>query len=162
MGQRKEYDSNALVWAIARGDRPISEIAHEFHLSYQHVAGISKGRFRKELHPQIQALREIMLEEARAMARRLARPAMVRLGRLIADDTTPTAEVQRKAAVDILRYAIGDPSKPEINVLQAQQIHQPDLTDLSPATKRLVLKELGGPLPEDDAPEEDADVGKKG
>ena len=60
-------------------------------------------------------------------------------GKVATTDVPP--ETRRRAAVDILNHAIGDPSRPEVNVTQQQQT-TPGLT---PDLLKKVAKVKGGP-----------------
>lgn len=120
-GKQKTYDDDALVLAIARGDKSYIQIAKEFGLSNQMVSAVARGICRPELLPRIQELERAFRDQARRLAMRMATGAIARLGKLIHPDLEPTPEVQRKAAVDILKYALGDPSRPQVSVFQAQQ-----------------------------------------
>jgi len=104
----REYDDDALVMALARGDKSRTKIAKEFGLAVGYVYDIAAGRRRPELQERIAAVRGAADDEMRKLARKLARAAMARLAKLLGPDTKPTAEVQRRAAMDIIRLAAGD------------------------------------------------------
>jgi len=114
----KNYDDDELVLAIAKGDRSYSQLAEEFGLSEVHVGQIARGVRRPELQPKIKAAVQGFIDEARRLAARYAQGAVGRLGKLIATDSKACADVQRKAAVDILKFTLGDPGRPEVNVSQ--------------------------------------------
>ena len=124
-GKYNEYDDDELVLAIARGDIPYTRIAKHMGISEHTVGQIARGVRRPELLPKIQAARQAYTDQARGLAARLATQAVARLAKIIAPDLKPNSEVQRKAAVDILRYALGDPSRPQFNVIQAQKTEAP-------------------------------------
>jgi len=128
--QEKDYDVDALVLALAMGEKTYAEIAAQFGLSTVYVGEISRGEKRPELQAKIEAATEGLIAEARRLGARSARPAMTRLLKLIADPPAPKddkppppkvePEVQRKAAVDILRFSLGDPGRTEVNMNQTQ------------------------------------------
>jgi len=151
MGRQKEYDDDALVWELAKGHKNFIQIGEEFGLSRLYVSQIAKGMVRKELYPRIQVAREAILEETRALARKMAKAAMARLGKLIAEDVKPTSGVQRKAALDILRLA---GIAPGAGWLDADAPDRPKATwetmsKLTIETRRRIAKELGGPQPDE-------------
>ncbi|KKK96002.1 hypothetical protein LCGC14_2667150 [marine sediment metagenome] len=101
----KDYDDDALVMAIARGDKSCTQIAREVGLSTQMVWQVSMGNRRPDLQPRIQAASAAFVAESRRLAARAAKAAVARLTKIIATDVTPTAYAQVKAAEGILRYA---------------------------------------------------------
>lgn len=123
----KEYDEEGLVLAIAKATKTYGEIGAEFGLCEAHVGRIARGQVRPELQQAIQDAVEGFRDEARRLAAASARPAIARLMRLIASDPEGAAEadVARKAAVDLLKHAVGDPSKPEQNINQNQSQGSP-------------------------------------
>jgi hypothetical protein len=139
---KTEYDDDALVMAIARGDRSYGLIAADHGLSESTVARIARGRQRPELQQKIQAASAAMVDQVRRLGSLMAAEAMARLGRLVAEDSTAGEETQRKAAVDILKFAMGDPGRTEINVNAERGC---DLAQLSDKTRQAILAELGGP-----------------
>ena len=141
-----EYDDDLLVRLIAEGGHTYGQIAAAAGLSESFVGQVVRGETRADLQPKIAATIDGYREQAKALGARLAGVAMARLGTLAAADSKAAHETQRKASVDILKFAIGDPSKPETNINQSQQQSAgPDLTALSPDLKAKVLGELGGP-----------------
>jgi hypothetical protein len=104
----KSYDDQDLVLAIARGDRTCEQIGEEFGLCASHVRKIALGQRRPALRARIDAAVQGFIDQARRLGARMAVPAMTRLGRIIAGDADHPAavlEVQRKAALDVLRIA---------------------------------------------------------
>jgi len=122
--QEKEYNVDELVLALAMGEKTYAQIAEQLGLSAVYVGEISRGDKRPELQVKIEAATEGLIAEARRLGARSARPAMARLLKIIADPEPgkPKADVdtQRKAAVDILKFAMGDPGRAEVNVHQTQ------------------------------------------
>ena len=110
--RKKEYDDDALVLAIAQGHKSCAQIAREFGLSPSMVSYIASGSRRPELQPRIEAARRAFRQQALRLAARMAAPAVAKLAKLLAPETKPTAEVQRKAAVDILKLALGESNVP--------------------------------------------------
>ena len=150
MAQRKSktrlpYDDDEIVLDMAKGELTQAQIAKKHRLTAMFVSQLLRGERRPELQARIDAACDGFLEQAKRLGKRLAPGAMARLGDLASADGKTPAEVKRKAAVDILRYSIGDPSRPEFNVVQHQQQQGPDLTALSPELKRKVIKDLDGP-----------------
>ncbi|HET6426997.1 MAG TPA: hypothetical protein VFJ30_01205 [Phycisphaerae bacterium] len=151
MARRKDYNDDALVLALAKGEKSICQIARDFGLSMDYVYDVAWGRSRRELYPRIQAAREAILDETRALARRMARAAMARLGRLIADDVKPNAEVQRKAALDIIALAgVGpQPPGPDADAPAQPKATWETMSKLTLETRRRIAKELGGTQPDE-------------
>ncbi len=110
--RKKEYDDDALVLAIAQGHKSCAQIARELGLSPSMVSCIASGSRRPDLQPRIEAARRAFRQQALRLAARMAAPAVAKLAKLLAPETKPTAEVQRKAAVDILRLALGGSDAP--------------------------------------------------
>lgn len=150
--QRAEYDEDELVSDIAYGEMTQKAIAEKHGLSEIYVFQVIHGDRRPELQLKIDAVCQGMLEQAKRLGVRLASTAMARLGHLVAAKSEAPDETQRKASMDILAHALGDPSKPESNVNVNQQSGT-DLTGLSDATKALVTKELGGPVDDSQDPD---------
>ena len=143
--KRKDYD-DALIMAIARGDKTYAQIARELGLSESTVVQVAGGERRPDLQPRIQAVRQGFVDQTRRLAGAWAGRLM---GKHIKDALEGDGETARKCGEYVLSHILGDPGQPAMGVNQ-QQYPGPDLTDLSPETKRLVLMELGGPLDEDD------------
>ena len=118
---KPDYSDNDLVILLAKGEKTYGQVAEAIGISEAMVAAISRGERRPELQEKINEACEGMLEQARRLGKRLASVAMGRLGSLVAKDSKAKSDVQRKAAVDILNHALGDPGKTEINVNQSQQ-----------------------------------------
>ncbi|MHC4716726.1 MAG: hypothetical protein ACYS5V_07140 [Planctomycetota bacterium] len=110
--QLKNYDDDYLVDEIAKGELSYARIGDQTGLSKDHVGRIARGEFRPELHERIQVARRAYVERARDLCARLAWPAVQRLGALIASSEVP-AEVQRRAAMDVLSMPLGDPADAE-------------------------------------------------
>ncbi len=110
--RQKEYDDEELVLAIASGAKPHRQIAREFGLSPTMVCLITKGQRRPELLPRIVAATAEFRERARRLAGSLA-AALGRLGSLIAGDGDVSPQVQLRAAVEILKFALGAPVRAE-------------------------------------------------
>ncbi len=108
--KHKPYDDDTLVVAIASGNKTHAQIAEEFGLSQSMVHFIVTGRHRPELQRLIAAASASQRDRAQRLAGHVAAGAMARLAKLIDNDSEASPEVQRKAAVDILRYAIGRPA----------------------------------------------------
>ena len=152
-GKRINYDDTELCLDIARGEMTYAEMAAKHGISEALAGAIARGEKRPALQEKIALISEGLATQARRLGRRLAIVAMGRLGSLAAKDSEAPPDVQRKAAVDILAHAIGDPGKAEVKVTQNQTV-RPGLANLPPALKREVLTALDGPQVEADAAED--------
>ncbi|MHC4716061.1 MAG: hypothetical protein ACYS5V_03770 [Planctomycetota bacterium] len=176
-GKVKTYDDEQLVQAIARGDRTYEQIGEALGLSADHVRKIAQGQRRPALQPRIDAAVQGCLDQARRLGARMAVAAMTRLGRIIAGDTDRPAavlEVQRKAALDVLRIAFewsdrkqqaqadaeaaaaAAAQKPEPVVVE-HRLTGSHLAQLSEDTLARVCRELGW-----DDYDDDSDCGRPG
>jgi len=136
----KKYDDDALVLDIAHGTMSQALMAEKYGLSEVMIGQIVRGERRPELQDKIESATRGLIEQSRRLGARLAGVAMGRLGVIVGADSTAPIEVQRKAAVDILKFAHGDPAKPEVNVTQTQSFPGLDDADLEAIAKR-----KGGP-----------------
>ena len=113
--KRKSYDDEALVRAIAEGNKSYAQIGREMGLTRQQVWAVARGIYRPELQERIQQARQEVdaarLALARALADRLAGPAVRRLGAMIRGGDGVKLDSQIKAAVDVLKLMFGDPKK---------------------------------------------------
>lgn len=128
--KRSKYNDDEIAGDIARGELTQAAMAEKYGLSERFIGQLVRGERRPDLQAKIEAVVESMLDQSRRLGARLSGVAMARLGSLAAktkEGEIPVhPEIQRKAAVDILKFAHGDPAKPEINVTQAQSL--PGLT----------------------------------
>ena len=138
--RQKDYDDDALALDIAQGVLAYAQIADKYDLAETTVGAIARGERRPELQAKIEAASQGMIDQARRLGARLAGVAMGRLGNLAGKDSEAPKEVQRKASVDILKFTIGDPSKPEMSVTQTQTFPGLDDDDL-----KAIAKRKGGP-----------------
>lgn len=111
----KPYDDDALVAALAASDCTYAVIAERFGVSEDMVASIACGRRRGELRERIDAITDGYLDQARRLGKRLAMNAMAQLGKLL---SCGEPAVERHAAETLLKWNMGDPGKPEMNVTQ--------------------------------------------
>ncbi len=141
MGQPvKDYNDESLIADLAEGQLTYGQIGERHGLSASQVGRIARGACRPELRAEILAAAAGVREQSQRLGATLARTAWARLGRLVsAADVSD--EIQRKAAVDILKMAHGDAPPPAAGKPNVG----PDLTALSDDTRRRVLDELGGP-----------------
>lgn len=146
--RRKGYSDPELVKDIAGGELTQAQMAEKHGLAEVTIGQIARGERRPLLQAKIRAAVQGMEERARRLGSRLAEVAMARLGALVAKDSEASDGVQHKAAVDILKFALGDPSRPEVSVTQSQQ----PAPGLTPAILKKIGQVQGGP-PED-PPEE--------
>ncbi|NLF32092.1 MAG: hypothetical protein GX591_14550 [Planctomycetes bacterium] len=136
----KHYDDDLLIADLAEGQLNYGQIGQRHGLSASQVGRIARGEVRPELHARILEAAAGVREQSRRLGATLSRAAWARLGRLISAPDVPE-EVQRKAAVDILKMAQDDAAAAADGRAKAGA----DLTGLSDQTKRRVLAELGGP-----------------
>ena len=97
-------------------------IAQKHGITASYVGQLSRGEKCPDVAALIEKTSHGFEVQAKRLGRQLARLAMARLGSLAAADSKVAPETQRKAAVDILAHALGDPSKPEISVQQNSTI----------------------------------------
>ena len=116
--RQRKYDDEAVAQDLACGEFTAAQIAERHGLSASMVAKIACGVTRPDIQERVKAITDGHLEQARNLGKRLAGVAMARLGSLVGKDSEAGADVQRKAAVDILAHAMGDPSKTDVNVNQ--------------------------------------------
>ena len=135
----KDYNDELLIADLAEGQLTYGQIGERHGLSASQVGRIARGVNRPELQTEILAAAAGVREQARRLGATLARTAWARLGRLVSAADVAD-EVQRKAAVDILKMAHDTPPP-----AAAKAKTGPDLTGLSEDTRRRVLAELGGP-----------------
>ena len=142
MGQPvKDYNDELLIADLAEGQLTYAQIGQRHGLSASQVGKIARGVHRPELQGEILAAAAGVREQAQRLGATLARTAWARLGRLVSAADVAD-EVQRKAAVDILKMAHGDAPTP---ATPGRPNAGPDLTGLSDQTRRRVVAELGGP-----------------
>ena len=107
--KQKAYDDDELVAAIASGATPHTQIAKAFGLSPTMVHLIAKGRRRPELRARIEAATAEFRDRAHRLLAHVSASAVARLGKLISDEDQVKPEVQLKAAVEVLGFALGKP-----------------------------------------------------
>ncbi|MFW6145727.1 MAG: hypothetical protein ACOC7R_00170 [Planctomycetota bacterium] len=137
----KDYDDDLLIADLAEGQLTYAQIGRRHGLSASQVGKIARGVHRPELQAEILAAAAGVREQAQRLGATLARTAWARLGRLVSAADVAD-EIQRKAAVDILKmadHAAPPPAPP------GKGQTGPDLTGLSDETRRRILAELGGP-----------------
>ena len=139
---RAEYDEDELIIDIAEGALSYREIAAKHGISERYVSYLAHGARRPELQPRIAAIAQAIRRQSRRLGAKLTRVAWARLGHLAGAKEGIPDEIQRKAAVDILKIVQADD---ETDPPEAAVSHGPDLSALSDETKTKVLAELGGP-----------------
>ena len=160
--KRKEYQDEELVLALAAGDRSHAQIAHDLGLSRGMVAAIARGERRPMLQERIEAATAAFRERGGRLAARMAAPAMGRLVQMISPDSDAPAEVQRRAAADILKFAFSGTGRLRPRVGYGEYGWDgppgPMLSALPAELRERVLDELGAPPddPEDDEEPRDA------
>ena len=160
MGNRKqkEYDDDALVLALATGEKSQAQIARDFGLSRTMIAGIARGERRPMLHERIVEASAAFRERGSRLASRMVAPAIGRLVQMIGPDSDAPAEVQRRAASDILKFAFGGGGRLRSRAGCGEYDWEPAdsmFGALSPELRERVLAELGAPP---DAAEEAKDA----
>ena len=151
--KRKNYDDDELVLALAAGERSHSQIARDFGLSRTMIAGIARGERRPMLYDRIQAVSAAFRERGSRLASRMVAPAIGRLVQMISPDSEAPAEVQRRAAADILKFAFGQGGRLGRPASYGEWAWEPSesmFAALSPDLRERVLKELGAPDGADD------------
>ncbi len=141
--KRKDYDDDELVMAIAQGSKTYTQIARDFGISRTMLYYIISGKERPELQPKLKAATELFRQQAGRLVVRMGTLAITRLAQLLSPGSEASAEVQRKAAVDILRFVLGPPTPVHVTIPVFGA--DPDLLALTGVTRRRVLLELGGP-----------------
>ena len=151
----RKVDSLALAQDLASGQLTYAQIADKHGICESYVGQLARGEKGAEVKVLVDRILDGYAAQARALGKRLAVVAMGRLGALVGSDSAVPPDVQRKAAVDILTFTLGDPSKAEVNISQRVTGGVGSLTGLSDPTKAAVLRELGGPEFDDDGPADD-------
>jgi transcriptional regulator with XRE-family HTH domain len=146
MTDRKGLDETAFVADVAEGGYSRAQLAERHDISRGYVDDLLAGRRRPRIARHLAELRRIGEAELRHRLRRLRDKAVETLDAAMDGETSTTA---LNAAKEILNRTLpagesSDDDDPTAGV---------DLTELSPATRRRVLAELGGPTDEDDAPD---------
>ena len=144
----KGYDDEALVTAIAAGEMSYSQIARKLGISRTLVQAVARGERRPMLYERIQAASVAFREQGCRLASRMVTPAIGRLVQLIGPTSDAPAEVQRKAAVDLLKFAFGHGLVGRSLAGFACQwgnTDEPAFFGLSPQLREQVLSELGAP-----------------
>jgi len=147
--KQKAYDDEALVTAIAAGEMAYSQIARKFGISRTLVQAIAHGQRRPMLYERIQAASVAFREQGCRLASRMVTPAIGRLVQLIGPASDAPAEVQRKAATDLLKFAFGHGLVGRSLMGLACGWGNPDepaFFGLTPELREQVLSELGAPL----------------
>ena len=156
--KQKEYQDEELVLALAAGDRSHAQIARDLGLSRAMVAAIARGERRPMLQERIEAATAAFRERGGRLAARMAAPAMGRLVQMIGPDSDAPAEVQRRAAADILKFAFDGGARLRPRPWYGEYPWEPAgsmLSALSAELRERVLDELGAP-PDDAEDEEEA------
>jgi len=153
-GKSKQYDDATLVADLATANLSRAAIAQKHGLSEDFIGEIARGDRRAELQPRLQAAADGLRDEARRLGASKAGGAIEALQSLVDDPDTP-AETRRKAAGDLLKYALGDPSAAHISMTQASGQVAASLPGLReedvPEFLEWLARERGGPT-DDDGP----------
>ena len=150
----KTYDDHELATDIAAGKLTSDELGAKYGLCPGYVKQIMCGVRR----PEILALVD---QIAKAMLAATLRKAAAGAGEILSElhrQATKSGKVgdRRKAAELVLKHVAGDPSRPQVQVTQAQGVAV-SLDGLSDETKATVLKELNGPCLTPEQPDEPPD-----
>ena len=139
-----DYDEEQLVVDIACGQLTYDQIAERHGISHLTVGAIVRGERRPELQERINAASQGLIERARRMGAKMASKAMETLGTLTKGGKGIPADTRRKAAVDILKFTLGDPLRPEVNVSQSSN-QAAQYPGLSGEELEAISKMRGGP-----------------
>jgi transcriptional regulator with XRE-family HTH domain len=153
--RHKEYDDDRLVELIAAGSITHPKIAAEIGISKSMVSRIARGEARPDLQPRIQALVGGRRDEFERLAATVLTPSLVKQAKVGLEGEDETARKAREYIMDTFRYP-PDPAKqagrtpgPAGDISRRPKLPMRSLTELSPALKAAVLKELGGYDPDD-------------
>ena len=146
--RHKKYDDDELVLALAAGERSHSQIARDFGLSRTMITAIARGERRPMLQERIEAASAAFRQRGGRLAARMAAPAIGRLVQMISPDSDVPAEVQRRAAADILKFAFGSGARVRSRTGYGAYGWEPAgsmFSALSEGLRERVLNELGAP-----------------
>ena len=156
--RHKEYDDDRLVELIAAGKISNAKIALEIGVSKSMVSRIARGEARPDLQPRIGALVRSRREEFDRLGATLLKPVLVKQARVALEGDGETARKAREYIIDTFRYP-PDPSRlaggppgglpPAGELARRPMLPLRSMTELSPKLKAAVLRELGGPDPDD-------------
>jgi transcriptional regulator with XRE-family HTH domain len=143
--QRVKVDEVALAGDFVTGMYSQSELAAKYGLSRSAVEKIVSGRRRPDVQRMIETARQAAAGRAKERLAELLSPALGVLARAMEGEPSARAISAAKAVLD---RTLGRPVPAGAAGAWATGVvqdcrHGPDLTDLSPETKRLVLRELG-------------------
>ena len=149
--RQKEYDDDRLVELIAAGNVTHAKIAAEIGIDKSMISRIARGEARPDLQPRIQALVAGRRDEFEHLGAAILKPALVKQAQIAIEGKDETARKAREHIIDMFRYP-PDPAKlagrtpgPAGDISRRPKLPLRSLTELSPALKAAVLKELGGP-----------------
>jgi hypothetical protein len=152
--KRKAMNEDAFVEDFASGLYTQRQLAKKHGISLPLVQKIATGRRRPDLRERIDEARGALCRQSQQQLVGLLDAAVGVLRKAMAGPATPALA----AAREVFNRVLGKPEA--AGAVEARAAadaphdkwyspDSPDLVDLSPETKRLVLKELGGPSPDD-------------
>ena len=152
--KRTEMDEDAFVEDLASGLYTQKQLAESYGMSLSLVKKIASGQRRPDLQKQIAAARQALCRQTQRQLVGLLEAAVGVLRTAMAGPATPALAAAREVFNRVLgkpdpagavraRAAAGAPQR------KWYSPDSPSLLDLSPETKRLVLKELNGPCEDD-------------
>jgi len=148
-------DEDAFVEDFASGLYTQKQLAENYGISLALVKKIASGQRRPDLRERIAAARQALCRQTQRQLVGLLDTAVGVLRKAMAGPATPALA----AAREVFNRVLGKPdAAAAVRARAAAEAPQqkwytpdfPSLIDLSPETKSLVLKELGGPSPDDD------------
>lgn len=160
--RKADYDDEALVEDLACGSYSQTQVAERHKLTTGMISLIASGQRRPELTRRIEQRMESYGQQAIALAKRAAAGAIAQLVAIAKDDDVG-ADTRRKAACDLMNYAVGDPSKSITNITQMQQaqvgVALGVTADEQNRYYEIIAAERGGPGDEreNDGDDEDAE-----
>ncbi len=155
--RQKRYDDGDLVLALAAGDRSYAQIARDLGISRTLVQEIAHGRKRPMLQERIHAASDAFRQQGCRLASRMVAPAIGRLVHMISPDSDAPADVQRKAAGDILKFAFGLGRGPGYHAGGWEGASGAMFLALNEQLREQVLDELGAPGEEEEEEGSDAE-----
>ena len=152
--RRDDFDERAFAADAATGTFTQAELAARHGISRSHVRKITCGTRRPHVREMVAQAREAHLGRARLRLAGLVGDAVGALEAAMGGDSGTAAVA---AAREVLRRTLGEvPPGTRQPQQRKEDTSSPGLKralmDLSPQTKRLVLRELGGPTELEAAP----------
>jgi len=144
--KRIEFDQQAFVLDYVSGRITLPRLAAKYGISASLASKIVSGQRRPEVVAMIEEALESDRRQTQHQLVRLQRAALRMLDKAMTGK--PTA-ISMAAVREVLKRTVPDEPAPLAIPPAVLESRERSLVDLSPETKRLVLEELGGPLPPD-------------